>query len=191
MITLDTRDRRDGPSTPPALRRLRADTVELHHMLDARMDVVARLTDPARRGDLLARYADLHVPAAAVLQQALSAIEGLDLGARLRSGDLDRHRRDGALPAFPSPTSPANALGMLYVLEGSTLGGRVILRQIGTRADDVDLGFLDPYGTEAGDRWRAFLGVIDREIGDDPALLDELSAGAVRAFVHAATVLCA
>jgi heme oxygenase len=94
-------------------------------------------------------------------------------------------------PAFPAPRSAAEALGMLYVLEGSTLGGRMILRALAERGvHDPALQFLDPYGTDTGARWRAFLDVLARETGDDEERIAAACRGGVTAFRHAADVLC-
>ena len=51
----------------------------------------------------------------------------------------------------------AEAFGCLYVLEGSTLGGRVISRHVQSRlGSDVPRAFLDAYGSRTGERWQAF-----------------------------------
>lgn len=56
--------------------------------------------------------------------------------------------------------SPAFAMGMIYVVEGSTLGGRVILKNIektlGYNAGDGGKYFAG-YGTQTGPLWKSFL----------------------------------
>ncbi|WP_116787967.1 biliverdin-producing heme oxygenase [Flavobacterium psychrotrophum] len=52
------------------------------------------------------------------------------------------------------------ALGVLYVIEGSTLGGRVILKNInGVLGHDAEKGaaYFSGYGGQTGSRWKAFL----------------------------------
>jgi heme oxygenase len=94
------------------------------------------------------------------------------------------------LPAFPSPANLAEALGMLYVLEGSTLGGHVILRTLrNAGVDCAPLAFLDPYGPDTGRRWRDFLIVLEQETGSEMRR-DAACKGAVLAFEHALEVLC-
>ena len=65
-----------------------------------------------------------------------------------------------ALDALPSPpplrfVDAAEALGSMYVLEGSALGGKLIARHV-----RASLGFApayhDPYGDRAGAMWREF-----------------------------------
>jgi heme oxygenase len=94
-------------------------------------------------------------------------------------------------PTFPAPESQAEALGMLYVLEGSTLGGRLILRTLKDRGvDDPRLAFLDPYGPETGVRWRSFQSVLARETSHDEKLVAQACGGALSGFWHAERVLC-
>ena len=91
----------------------------------------------------------------------------------------------------PGPDSRAEALGWLYVLEGSSLGGKVIRKQVTSSGGDMTgLGFLDPYGAELGARWRAFLNVLERE-GRSEADLEAMVAGAQAGFRYAEACLCA
>ena len=91
----------------------------------------------------------------------------------------------------PEPGSRSEALGMMYVLEGSTLGGRIILRELAKRGLDVsELGYLDPYGVDTGRRWRAFVSVLEAETAGDPSSMEEACSGAVKGFLHAEHVLC-
>lgn len=170
---------------------MRAATREQHARLDAGLDAVAQLADPKRRPGLCVRYAALHIPADTILGPWLSDVPGLDLASRSRAPLLAKFAGGRALPAFPVPASRAEALGMLYVLEGSTLGGRFIAGALAARGvTDPDLAFLDPYGSATGARWRAFLTVLAREVGADERLVADACRGAVRAFDHAERVLC-
>jgi heme oxygenase len=176
---------------PSAIEVLRAATRIQHARLDERLDAVTQLCDPHRRLALCRRYAALHIPADAVFAAWLGDIPELDLGGRSRTPLLAKFAADGAFPAFPEPASQAEALGMLYVLEGSTLGGRFILRAIAARGiAESALSFLDPYGERTGAQWRSFLAVLAREIGDDELLVAAACRGAVRAFDHAERILC-
>lgn len=182
--------RLDAPWGSPVLARLRASTQEDHERLEARVEAVARLADLKERPRLIQLYAALHIPAETALAPYLSELPGLDFEARRRA-PLLRAYAGAVAPAFPAPGSAAEALGMFYVLEGSTLGGRMILRELaGHGVDDEALAFLDPYGTETGARWRGFLAVLARETGDNEGLLLQACRGAIRAFRHAERVLC-
>jgi heme oxygenase len=186
-ITADSiRPSGTGPSLVVA--RLRAATGEAHKRLEDRLDAVNRLADPAQRAGLLARYAAFHGPTEAALAPWLAQTPGLYFASRCRAPLLPDFT--GA-PEFPAPQSTGEALGVLYVLEGSTLGGRMIMRALADRGvDDLALTFLDPYGTDTGARWRSFLDVLIRYSGEDEGLIAEVCRGGVAGFRYAERVLC-
>ena len=65
--------------------------------------------------------------------------------------------------ASPDFASTAAAVGGAYVLEGSTLGGRVISRHIQHLfGPDVARAFLDGYGAETGEQWQSFRAALAR-----------------------------
>jgi len=180
------------PCSSLVMQRLRQATGALHARLDRRLDGGKAFADPTRRDELALRFARLLRPAEAALSPWLVAVDGLDLQGRFRAR--------GALPAdgasgqaenpFPLPNGKASALGMLYVLEGSTLGGRSIRRRVEASGNDApSLSFLDPYGEAAGARWRAFLAVLARELRDEAATV-AACGGAVAAFEHSERILC-
>ncbi|MGY1814638.1 biliverdin-producing heme oxygenase [Blastococcus sp. SYSU D00820] len=66
---------------------------------------------------------------------------------------------DGARPELPEVPTTDDALGRLYVLEGSTLGGTFIDRHLAALphlAPGTRLGAFSPYGPETGAMWHAF-----------------------------------
>jgi hypothetical protein len=78
----------------------------------------------------------------------------LEFFDRSRAPFLANHVGKAPLPEFPLPASRAEALGMLYVLEGSTLGGHLILRTLAALRVDV-AGPGVPRSVRRGDRQRA------------------------------------
>ncbi|MBL8553588.1 MAG: biliverdin-producing heme oxygenase [Phenylobacterium sp.] len=172
-------------------RRLRDATHAHHARLETRIDILNRIATPEGRRELVARFHALHTAAEQALAPFLVGVDGLDFDARRRSGRLAGDLADlGAAPREPSAPivvgGVGEALGLMYVLEGSTLGGRVIRKQVESCGGDMHgLSFLDPYGAEVGDRWRAFLGVIEAE-----ADVAGLVAGAVAGFAHSERHLC-
>ncbi len=69
----------------------------------------------------------------------------------------------GQLPRceqLPAVDSPGACMGVMYVLEGATLGGQVLRREINKRLgldEQSGTAFLDVYGALTGPRWKAFL----------------------------------
>jgi heme oxygenase len=85
----------------------------------------------------------------------------------------------------PDIHTRAEALGAFYVLEGSSLGGRVILKELKSRgASLTGLGFLDPYGPDTGQRWRSFLVILERELNSCEQKADAVK-GALNTFAFA------
>lgn len=74
------------------------------------------------------------------------------------------------------------AVGCAYVLEGSTLGGRVISRHVQTRlGPQVPHRFLDAYGAGIGERWQAFRAAL-RWFADSRDTENRIIAGARQTF---------
>lgn len=76
---------------------------------------------------------------------------------------------DADLAALPGPAkawrpvTQAQAMGALYVMEGSTLGGKLIIKAL-RRLPDWPLEtptYFDPYGGETGIRWNTFRQYLD------------------------------
>lgn len=96
---------------------------------------------------------------------------------------------DGGTPASveickepPRLDSVAHAVGCAYVLEGSTLGGRIIAKHIQERfGDAAPKNFLDCYGAETSERWQAFRRAVSR-FARTRELEDQVIAGAKETF---------
>jgi len=81
---------------------------------------------------------------------------------------------------------PAAALGGLYVLEGATLGGRVIARRLrrtlGANAAALPFAFLDCQQQEPGRAWHAFGAGLERAATECGVPEEAVVAGAVAVF---------
>ncbi|MBK4998691.1 biliverdin-producing heme oxygenase [Pseudomonas sp. S31] len=152
------------PTPSPLLLALRAGTRACHTALEERLPFFREGFDVAGYRRLLSAYYGFHAP----LELTLAGYQGVErakapalvrdlLALGLSAADID------ALPlcqALPAVEDEARALGVMYVLEGSTLGGQVLKRAMAERlglAPDRGLGFLDVYGAASGSYWRAFL----------------------------------
>jgi heme oxygenase len=96
-----------------------------------------------------------------------------------------------ALPVCPPPSldGAAAALGSLYVMEGSTLGGAVIRRHVARRLGlDRDSGcaYFSGYGAATGAMWRSFLARLDAQ---PAAEAERIAAGASATFATLASWL--
>ena len=104
-----------------------------------------------------------------------------DLGALGATGTDDA-------PELPAVADTDAALGRLYVLEGSTLGGRFIDRHLAGLPSlaGVRLRAFSPYGEETGAMWHAFRRVTRDHVtngGDADAVLAS-AAGTFRALAR-------
>ena len=96
----------------------------------------------------------------------------------------------GAAPRAPPAMQPdlptfAHALGALYVLEGSTLGSRFILRDLETRIGAQIAGatrFLGGRGEAVGPMWQSFKAALDSFGHENADLCADVVTGAKRVF---------
>lgn len=179
--------------TTPVLDGLRRATSSLHRRLEQRFDAVAELADPARRQVTLERYATFYTSAYTALAASLEHVEGLDFAQRSRTWQSGRLLcgRPARAADFPDPADTSEALGGLYVVEGSALGGRLILRALRAQGiADSEFLFLDPYGSAGGSMWRSLLHLLEREGSRSLAHLESMCRGAIRGFGHAERILC-
>jgi len=83
-------------------------------------------------------------------------------------------------------------LGILYVSEGSTLGGKVILKNVLQASEsgfEEATRFLDAYGDQTGSRWKSFLSALDNyQASAGETIRDQIIAGAVYGFARTADV---
>lgn len=172
----------------PVLSLLREETGNVHRRLEHRMDAIERLAFPASRDDLVQRYHQFHTAVETAMTPGLASAPA---GDWRRAGRVAEGLGELGLPPLPAPTlnafGRAEALGALYVLEGSSLGGRVILKDLARRgADCRGLAFLDPHGESIGVRWRAVVELLEGEAADPSGVV----TGALAAFGHAQAMLC-
>jgi heme oxygenase len=105
------------------------------------------------------------------------------LDADLRTLGLSKSDIE-ALPTCPPPRleNAAEALGSLYVMEGSTLGGRRILRNVERclgLSEHAGCQYFAGYGAQTGPMWQAFLQRLDRAPPEQAA---DVANGAVATF---------
>jgi heme oxygenase len=182
------------------LTALRTATAAEHEQVESAL----ALMDPELRRDrLVAVLGRLHAFWSAAetgldewARREPAAAETVDWARRRRAHLFaDDLRALGAASApAPDPGLPAvgdtdQALGRLYVLEGSTLGGTFISRHLATLptlGPGARVGAFSPYGTETGAMWHAYRRVTRERVaaGGDA---DRLVGAAVTTFGALAT----
>ncbi|WP_346236400.1 biliverdin-producing heme oxygenase [Niabella insulamsoli] len=113
----------------------------------------------------------------------------LSLAARSKSEALQKDMQQAGLdvnidqnmvPPAPRFDTPAQALGGLYVLEGATLGGRVIVKHL--KQQDIfsttPFFYYNVYAAETGTYWTSFLDVLN-QANEAP---DEVVTGARKIY---------
>lgn len=158
---------------------LRAATAAAH----ARVDALYSSLDLSRPDDYT-RFLTSHAAAYLPVEQALARAGADDLvpgwSARRRGAALSTDLAAMGLavpPAQPAPAfdGEAEILGGLYVLEGSRLGGAVLVRSV---TPGLPTAFLAP---EEASSWRGFVAQLDRRLAS-PAALNRATQSALAVF---------
>jgi len=182
-----TREASPAPGTLHS--RLRIETRTAHDALEGGLGLMGDISIDTYR-HVLARFygfwigwqpqvaALLDDPALTTPRQRLHMLERDLLTLGLAAGDL------AALPRCPlvDLRDDAESLGSLYVMEGSTLGGRTILQNVDRRLGRrfrAGRAYFSGYGEETGAMWRSFLVRLDRV---PAAHMERVSAGAIATF---------
>ncbi|MPT32129.1 MAG: heme oxygenase [Chryseobacterium sp.] len=76
----------------------------------------------------------------------------------------------------------AEAFGALYVMEGSTLGGNVIAKQLkrNPEFENIEFNYFGVYGENTGPFWQEFKSIIDEKITEEQ--YDDCVNGAKKAY---------
>lgn len=171
------------------LRRFKDETRDLHELAETHVRILdAAATVDDYRCYLRAMYG-FHAPIEEMLAGD-GSLEEHGFAANLRRkaplllGDL-RALGDHVPPAWcaslPDTSSLARRLGVAYVLEGSTLGGRYILAHMPASLAAVPTTFLQGYGPATGASWKAYAAIAERLLASRQAI-DEAIAGARDTF---------
>ena len=176
-----------------ALRHATAAAHErLHHLPDF-AGLQAGTIGPDEYAGLLRRLFVFHRAVEAALADAPSLLPyGIDIVARRRSGLLLEDLAFLGAPVAPLPVAPdlptprsaTEALGLMYVTEGSTLGGRDLARRLEhllPRDSDLGRRFLFGHGPRHGAMWREFCAALEA-CGDTPQRRAEMIDAALAAF---------
>lgn len=178
------------------LTALRERTAALHDRVERAVDLPARLRSREAYANLLARFYGFYAPVEARLA-AVGGYDavGLNLEPRRKAGRLraDLHAlglaADG-LPqcaALPAVGDLPAALGCLYVLEGATLGGQYVRREV-TRAyglgPETGCSFFASYQGRVREMWADFCAALTAYAAAHPAAHGPIVAAAADTFAR-------
>ena len=176
------------------IKLLRAQTAASHNALEAH-PFSKSITDPGISLPEYIRYLQLMQQVVVGMESLLDPLLGEiipDVELRRKacwlSGDLQHF--GGVTNPFPAfrlscvNRSIPSALGSYYVLEGSTLGGRVILRNIVPAlglSRNKGARYFDGYGPATGVMWQQFMQIIS-EYSISHDIQNEVITAATQAF---------
>ena len=169
-------------------QRLRTATAAEHERLERHFDWQARIATLDGYRSLLARLRGFHAAYEPAIGRALA--DEPFFGPRRRLARLDADLAflgldPAAIDALPIPTPPAldgraQALGALYVLEGSTLGGQVIgkhIERLHGLGPETGCAYYRGHGRDAAAMWAAFRSALETLAGDPASEEAALDAG--------------
>ncbi len=173
------------------LALLKQQTRLFHEALERQLRVDVRCHDLLAYRQLLICFYGFYHPIEIALAR-LSVLDeiGVELERRRKSPLLEHDLRTLGYSErqlaqvkrcldLPHLTTPAAGLGCLYVLEGATLGGQIIARQLAPKLGLSQTGgvaFFTSYGRELGPMWRAFGTVLTSYVNTAPREADTVAA---------------
>lgn len=168
-MTVSTLEREGAQAETGLWARLKGGTRAVHSRLDARITEGRPFESRERYGIFVAVQHDFHQLVSPLYQSAELGRLLPDLGSRDRLAAIEQDLRDLGLP-FSRQVGRAdyeidipNALGWLYVAEGSNLGAAFLLKSA------RDLGLSEEFGARhlagapegRGLHWRRFTAALD------------------------------
>jgi len=150
------------------LTELRATTRPFHDSLESRLNILDPGLSRERYFHLLRLFYGFYAPIEARIDAYGANSHAWVAGDRRKAHLLENDLRSetpsptaGQLalcPELPETSTPAGQLGCMYVLEGATLGGQVVVRQVRPRLglNGSGTSFFSSYGERVGAMWRKF-----------------------------------
>ncbi|GAB2784538.1 heme oxygenase [Hymenobacter luteus] len=176
------------PVSAPAsvLHRLRQETQPYHAALEQsafnRALMAGTITSDVTTHFLSRLYGFLRPYEAALRAHAFPA--EWEVAARCRAHLIEQDLAQAAglpqCPDMPPLRTRAQLLGALYVVEGSTLGGQIITRQL-ARAGITARTYFTGYAEQTGARWKSFCGLLSAA-ALHPADQDQVVQSAIVTF---------
>jgi len=181
-------------NTVTFLDQLRANTADSHKNLES-LPVSVSITSPTVTAEAYAHYLQLmhdviYDTETHIFPLLQNIFPDLEERRKLQLIDedltfLNHTKTDSKLPFTENlkTFSVPFAIGILYVVEGSSLGGRFILKNLQSALgyEENGVSYFNGYGNKTGSSWKNFLNVLteyEEKNGDSEAII----AGADFAF---------
>lgn len=169
--------------------RLKNETAEAHKKAEGGLPFFKQDFTVDQYKSMLQRLHDLYQPLEKSLATHLDGKVDLNLSERLNKADL--LKADLSELGLFETTSKSKftissveaAIGTLYVIEGSTLGGQIISKKLKSslQLSEPQMQFFRGYGDKTGPMWQKFKTFLDSEsVGSYNS--DKIVAGAEEAF---------
>lgn len=126
--------------------------------------------------------AQFNLPSELLIERSKTGAIEKDI-ACLGSQYPDHHEKE----SLQSVENQYEALGVLYVMEGATLGGKYIvnhLHKIPWVLEKKCTNFFYSYGDKRGDMWKSFIEIVENETSDNPKHFDLFMIGVNKTFTY-------
>lgn len=184
---------------PRILTELKSQTRPQHDSVEGNRFGKAMMDGTLNESDyclFLQKFYGFHIP----LERALSGFAWNDVGInfdeRRKIEFLEKDLRALGMsseeianlpeaPMLPSMATMEEAIGVVYVMEGSTLGGQLQSRQVQKmfgRDAESGAAYFSSYGANVGMMWKAFCEAIVKVAGDNEEKEKVIIASAQQTF---------
>lgn len=185
-------------SPPDAfLVRLRRETRGYHDRVERAVNLQQRLSTRSNYVRLLERFYGYYRPLESLMLSEAVRLLGIDIDQRLKAPLLHRDltalgHSEATIEAVPRCerlpvlSDTGSRWGCLYVLEGATLGGRIVRRRVRERlglSESCGCAFFSSYGESVGSRWAEFCSALTAYVEAQPEVADRVIAAAIDTFI--------
>ena len=162
-----------NPMTPSKM--IKQATASHHVQIEGVMRVMSPDFTKAEYIDLLQKFYGFYLPLEERIEE-FGTLPELDylhrrktslLAADLAKMNVHELNKIPLMEDWFSPLSRASIFGILYVTEGSTLGGQVISRQLNDQLSvtpSVGCQFFSSYGAQVGPMWMQFQTLLNEQL---------------------------
>lgn len=177
---------------PPLAQRLKTETAQHHRETeDVLIPVLHNLQSASGYAAVLKTMYGFHTPLEALIAKHITPALLPDVAQRRRSAlalhDLAALGETGTpvpCDALPAIETAADAFGVLYVLEGSALGGKYIANMLAKNTALAlpanALRFFQGYGPQTGALWATLLSTVDGQSANGDAVVKAAAETFVR-----------